>query len=111
MEASDMLDVIHYFYDEDSRYSGGYDEAKIVSDFRTSIYDLMYKKPYPYKLSSTESRTYDADSFELDDPIEEEEKIVPFNPRATNVKPYVPPTEFTPDSSKPFGSILDAPLE
>jgi hypothetical protein len=111
MEASDMLDVIHYFYDDDNRYNG-YDEAKIVSGFRDAVYRIMYKTDYSFKMDDDESEVKNFDDLEFDDSgsMEKEEPVVPFNPRASNVKPYTPPTEFKEDSSKPFGSILDAPL-
>lgn len=106
-----MLDVIHYFYDDDNRF-GGYDEAKIVSGFRDAVYSIMYKTEYKFKMSDSDSDIKDFDAMEFDGPLPEqkEEPIVPFNPRASNVKPYTPPTEFKEDSSKPFGSVLDAPL-
>jgi len=111
MEASDMLDVIHYFYDDDNRYVN-YEEAKIVSSYRDSVYRLMYKTDYKFKLEDSDQDIRDFDAMDLDDPLsnEQEAPIVPFNPRASNVKPYTPPTEFAEDSSKPFGTVLDAPL-
>lgn len=111
MEASDMLDVIHYFYDDDNRYNG-YDEAKIVSGFRDAVYSIMYKKDYLFKMDDSDSGIKDFDEIDqmVLDSEEKEEPVVPFNPRASNVKPYTPPTEFKEDSSKPFGSVLDAPL-
>ena len=105
MEASEMVDVIHYLFEEDaSRYSSG-EQAEAVSAMRTQLY-LSYNKTYRYatKSSSNPGKTYmpkgAAADYGFDDPI------VP----DTATKAYIPPTEFNPESYLPFGSDLDAPL-
>lgn len=105
MEASEMTDVLHYLLEEDMRYSSA-EEAEAVSAYRTQLY-LMYGKTYRYTVSSgnRSGKSYlpkDAgvDYGFGDDAI--------FNSGET--KPYIPPTNFNPDSGLPFGSDLDAPL-
>lgn len=88
MDAPDMIDVIHYFLEEDLRYSS-IEEMKMHEAVRGDIYQRLYGVKYRY-VSGTGSNTTDFDGQE--------------------VKPYVPPTEFDPDSANPFGSVLDAPI-
>lgn len=105
MEGPDMVDVIHFLFEEDARYSSG-EEAESVSKLRSMVYSTMYNTTYKYGSSSGASassggRRYvnDSDSMDFSDlPIPKE------------VKPYVAPTDFNPNSAMPFGSALDAPL-
>jgi hypothetical protein len=90
MEASDMLDVIHFLYEEDLRYSN-VEEAQWLDTKRQHIYKELYGEDYKY---------FSTKRTGSDDLISEDGEVV---------KPYIPPTEFDPDSSNPFGSVLDAP--
>jgi hypothetical protein len=104
MDASDMLDVLHYYFEEDLRYSNA-EEADAVSSVRTSLYRTMYETEYRYKVSSKKagkgSNSY-ASGTDFDD-------LTPFDPETAETKPYVPPTQF--DSSGVDSSgILDGPL-
>jgi hypothetical protein len=87
MEASDMLDVVHYFLDEDMRYST-LEELKIHGHVRKTIFGDFYGTEYRYAMSDDSSESSDSEF----------------------VKPYIPPTEVDPDSHVPFGSALDSPL-
>lgn len=110
-----MLDVIHYFYEADNRYVG-HDEAVITDAFRTNVYKEFYNVDYRYAVaegSSSGSSEYDFS--DIDGPedygtFESEEIFKPFNPKAPELKPYVPPTDFDSSGDSPFGSILDAPI-
>lgn len=99
-----MLDVLHYFFEEDFAYSSA-EEAEARSNLRKELY-LLYGKTYSYIINSSGNdggRKYvspEAD-FDLDLPTE-------FSPKER--KPYVPATDFNPESTMPFGSLLDAPL-
>lgn len=99
-----MVDVMHYFMEEDMRYSSA-EQAEAVSGYRTQLY-LLYGKPYKYGIAGNKKsgRNYipkNASPDEgFDDPL--------FNQGET--KPYIPPTEFNPNSALPFGMNLDAPL-
>lgn len=101
-----MLDVIHFYFEDDSRYRSQ-EEVQSVSHMRTSLYESMYKRNYPYKVSTSGSaagstgRKYISDS---------DDDLKPFDPLFAETKPFVPPTDFNPDSAMPFGSVLDAPL-
>jgi hypothetical protein len=111
MEASDMLDVVHFYFEQDHRYST-FEEASFKDQFRSSIFKNLYNSRYEFGVSDDESvADYRGDRIDSELSAEEKpEAIEPFNPRAKSVKGYVPPTDFNENSSKPFGSVLDEPL-
>ena len=82
-----MLDVVHYFLDEDMRYSS-MEELKLHDNIRKNIFNNLYEVEYRYGMSGDSSDPTDLNS----------------------TKPYIPPTEVDPESATPFGSILDSPL-
>lgn len=88
-----MLDVIHFFFEEDSRYRSQ-EEIQTVSAIRTQVYESLYGINYPYKVKSqaTSSNNFS----DVDD--------------VNSVKPYMAPTEFDPESTNPFGKTLEPPL-
>lgn len=90
MEASNMLDVIHYYFDEDMRY-GSIEASQLHSKVREQLYGALYGYDYMYGVGK--NRTVGEDG---------SEELV--------VKPYIPATEFDPDSADPFGGVLDAPF-
>ena len=85
-----MLDVIHYYFDEDMRY-GSLEGAELHSNVRQQLFGVMYGKSYSYGVGR--NRTVGSDG---------EEELA--------VKPYIPPTEFKADSHDPFGGVLDSPI-
>jgi hypothetical protein len=90
MEASDMLDVLHFLYEEDLSFST-IEEARWVDVRRKHIYKELYNEDYKYlSMANPEAGTDDPDG--------------------VSVKPYIPPTDFNPDSMNPFGDVLDAPI-
>lgn len=82
-----MLDVIHYFLDEDLRYTTA-EEMTMHSSIRTTIFSDFYGIPYRYGSSNNNKET-----------------------NSDAVKPYIPPTELDLDSNDPFGGLLDTPLK
>jgi hypothetical protein len=110
MEASDMLDVIHYYFEDDHRYAS-FDEASFKDQFRSSIFKNLYDSEYSFGQSNDDTPDYRDNELELDAPLENEKEVIePFNPRAKSVKRFIEPTNFDEDSSKPFGSVLDGPI-
>lgn len=116
MDASDMLDVIHYFFEDDINMSSG-EQAEARDKTRTMLYREFYKRPYAHAtgVSAQQKRTTTAgaNSYEFDtsdDDDEIDEPINPFSPSKRDTKPYVPPTNFNANAAKPFGEVLDAPL-
>lgn len=101
-----MLDVLHFFFEEDANVSSG-EQAEARDKMREAIYRDLYKQTYKYGLSSSRVNDFSA----LDDPYGDD-MPTPVDPlaRSGDVKPYVPPTAFDSTSSRPFGTVLDAPL-
>ena len=110
MEACDMLDVLHYFLEEDFRYSGEY-EPIYKDNFRKNIYDSLYGSEYKYLSQDEISPDFDDISTleASEEALEPEEIIEPFNPRKASVKPYIEPTPVF-DGELPFGRLLDEPM-
>ena len=106
MEASDMLDVIHYLFEEDMRYSSG-EQADAVGKTREIIYGQLYETEYVFKTSTNQSR-YASGSKSFN----EFDNIAPFDPKKKVTKPYIPPTQFDPDTGIPLGGsgLLEPPL-
>ena len=104
MELSDMLDVVHYFYEEDLNYAS-VEAAQMADARRITLFKQLYGVEYRY--ASTESKNKAASNssydFDLDDPI-------PFDPANAPQKPFIPATEIDADSYTPFGDVLDAPI-
>jgi hypothetical protein len=103
MEASEMLDVVHYYFEADARYSSG-EEAEGVSKLRTSLYGL-YEKTYVYAVSSS-SRNQSGRTYVNGN----DEDLLPteFSPQQT--KSFAPATEVNAESHLPFGPVLDSPV-
>lgn len=99
-----MLDVIHYFYEEDFNYAS-VEQAQMAEARRIAVFKELYNQEYKY--GSTKQSTKNGSSFagqyDFDDPV-------PFDPTNAPTKPYVPPTEMDADAMDPFGGVLDAPV-
>jgi hypothetical protein len=108
MEASDMLDVIHYLFEEDMRYSSG-EQAEAVGKSREIIYRQLYDVEYLFSGSTSKSSKYANSSGSFND----FDNIQPFDPKKKRAtKPYIPPTQFDPDTGIPMSGngLLEAPL-
>ena len=91
LDSSEFLDVVHYYFEEDSKFSTR-EEAIAKTETRKRFYKMFYDMEYVYGLSEKDAASIE-DSGEID-----------------GVKPYVPPTDFNPESINPFGSVLDSPI-
>lgn len=102
-----MVDVLHFFFEEDHlRYESG-EQAEAGSKLRVKLYKDLYKTEYKYPIQPSGQqggRKYidKNEDFDFDDSI-------PASSSQT-VKPYIPPTEFNADAADPFGGVLDAPI-
>jgi hypothetical protein len=108
MDIADMLDVIHYIFEEDmiNVISGEHVEAK--DKIRTIIYRDYYDSEYKY---STSSNTHITDKIASEELTKEDiEDIAPFDPSGAPVKPFINPTDFDEGSIRPFGKDIDAPF-
>jgi hypothetical protein len=106
MEASQMLDVLHFYMEQDY-LSSTLEEAAQKTRVRKVIYKQFYDIDYKYGVSDEgpKGRQYiDSDALEDEDDLSD---VTAFSPTA---KPYVPPTDFNPESPDPFGGVLDVPL-
>jgi hypothetical protein len=101
MDMRDMLDVIHYYMESDFNVSSA-EQAEARDKARSIIYNSLYNKEYRFAKSSNGFSQTSASGFE--------ENFAPIDPENGPTKSYVPPTDFNPDSEKPFGDVLDAPL-
>ena len=111
LDAVQLLDVVHYFFELDNQMSTA-EEAEAKSSVRTAIYTNFYNQTYKYQYKSSD-RGYNystttaggepvADGYvgtDTEDPLQDKGPT----------KPFVPSTEFDPDSPMPFGNTLDGP--
>lgn len=108
MEASEFVDVLHYFFEEDTlRYTTG-EQAEAASKFRSKLYQDLYHKEYKYALAPTSGASGGRKYVSGDAGFDFDDSIPGTSSRA--VKPYIPPTQFNPDSIDPFGGVLDSPI-
>lgn len=110
-----MLDVLHYFFEDDLFYSSA-EQAEGRDRSRVAIYEDFYNSSYAYstQTSSTAggfSASKNFDNFDLMSE-EEEEKIVPFDPlqKQKAIKPFIKPTVVNAAADQPFGDMLDGPI-
>jgi hypothetical protein len=102
MDMSDMLDVLHYYMEEDYNVPSQ-EQIDARANVRKAIYKLMYSKEYKFPTSKSSAQVT-ASGLSVDDFAE------PVDPLKGPTKSYVPPTDFNPDLQNPFGDVLDAPL-
>jgi hypothetical protein len=111
LDASDMVDVLHFMFEEDL-YAATGEEAIHKSKIRTTLYREFYKKEYDYTVDDSSNNSYSADGSLLP-PLDDEFGLEPFNPDnpvKPKTKAFVPTTKFSPNSALPFGRDVDAPL-
>lgn len=116
MEASNMVDVVHFLFEEDNTIDSE-DFAKSQSALRTAVYSSMYKITYKYPYKSSKGQSSPQYNHSYDPSVDlgvmpEDEAVKPFNPREMQpeTKAFVPATEFDPTAQNPFSGLLDAPL-
>jgi hypothetical protein len=107
MDMSDMVDVLHYFFEEDSTKITSAEQGEARDAVRTQLYSMFYNREYLYAGAASKRPV---EQF-YDDPLDDDSIPAPFDPVAGPTKKYTPPTSFDPDSSAPFGGVLDAPLK
>lgn len=93
LEASDMLDVVHVFFEEDMIPSWEQD-SEVKSAARSSIYRELYGTTYNYATSSSTGQSSSGQGPNIyDEPI------------GGGIKPFIPPT-----NPEELSSILGAPM-
>jgi hypothetical protein len=112
MEASEMLDVIHFYLEED--FAGISQESiQIRSLSRENLYQELYGVTYQFPVKNSESRkgkSFDVEMLPFDNEDGPDKTIKPFDPKQ-KAKPFVAPTPVSVSEPLPFGNILDAPLK
>ena len=103
LSASEMLDVIHYFFEEDLRIESK-EALEAISKTREQIYNTLYNRPYKSGVA------FSGTGYNVSDASGQNENAFS-KPSADTVKPFIPATQFDPDSSSPFGEKLDSPLK
>jgi len=112
---SDMLDVIHFIFEEDSHYVSE-ESAKSRSGFRTSIYSSLYGTEYMYKYDSggksgNQAHMYeDASDMDYMSDAESQQAFSPSEMKEPMKPPAQAPTKFDFDADNPFSGVLDAPM-
>lgn len=114
LDASDMLDVLHYYFEEDTNHASS-EQARIQSATRTHMYENLYNEKYKYGLTEPSTEGAGTSSYgDYGDPEDDDDyaddDVEPFNPRDQGTKAYTPPTKFDASSPTPFGQTLDSPL-
>lgn len=107
---SDMLDVIHFFFEDDSNYASG-EQAEARSKMRSNIYHNLYDTTYRYEIKGSKTNQINPEDLEFapeDDASMRD--IKPFDPKKAPTKGFIPPTAVDDTSTLPFGSVLDAPM-
>lgn len=110
LAAVDMLDVLHYFFEKDHTFSTA-EEVDAQSALRLSMYSIFYKKQYKHSYtSSNKGYNYSNASGAGNENYAETNVDDPPNEKPPT-KPFVPSTDFDPESPAPFGSALDPPFK
>jgi hypothetical protein len=113
LDMSDMLDVMHYYFEVD-HFMASAEEAESKSNVRVAVYRNLYDKDYKYAYksnSSTSGYNYSTTTASgqpvMDGFVGQD---VDDRPDKGPTKPFVPATDFNPDSPTPFGGVLDPPI-
>jgi hypothetical protein len=122
MESDDMLDVLHYMFEEDMHVST-LEEVQSISKAREIIYKDLYNREYKYSItvdSSAPSDNFDGmmsasgGEFYPEEDAQGNTSIIPFDPNkpvGSVTKKFIPATNVREDLSQPFGVDVDEPLK
>lgn len=105
MDMSDMLDVMHFYMEEDFSQSSTAEQSEAKDKARKLIYKSLYNRNYTFGKSNKKDYETANSSGEF---YADEEVVV--DPLKEPTKSYFPSTDFNPESPKPFGDLLDAPI-
>ena len=106
LEMSDMLDVMHFYMEEDFSQASTAEQSEAKDKARELIYRSLYNRNYT--LARKSSKGYETAN-STGEFYADEEALV--DPLKEPTKSYFPSTDFNPESPKPFGDLLDAPIE
>jgi hypothetical protein len=101
-----MLDVLHYFFEDDLNFSTA-EQAEAREHTRVTLYRDLYNIEYKYAVGKSGSTP----EYEYTDDDEADAAMVSGSVGEKRERlPYIPPTDFNPDATLPFGRVLDGPL-
>ena len=107
LEVSDMLDVLHYLFEEDAIVTSEA-EFDTKNSVRDVVYESIYNRQFAYSMKKSKDFNETNNDY-LSEPFDAEGNYIPS--KTNYVKPYVPPTNFDPDSEDPFaGTLKERPL-
>lgn len=114
LPSSDLLDLLHFFFEEDANSLQSAEQSDARDKTRSTIYSAMYNREYKFSVSSSQTSRIDTGIVgpAMNDGIEDD-LPTPVDPMARGGgfrKPYIPATEVNSNSQLPFGSALDGPL-
>jgi len=110
-----MLDVIHFFFEEDLLQSNTAEAVDAKDKARSMIYEQLYGRPFGHSSRRSSSvpdsvmTAGEASSTSIDDDSVPPVPLDPFE-KSKVVKPYFAPTKISEGSLKPFGHGIDEPL-
>jgi len=102
MPAQDMLDVVHYCFENDNLGEKETQEAK--TKMRQILYGQLYKRSYTWGGDNTADGEFGSQE------AADGDHYSGGTTTRLKHKPYIPPTQVNANSVKPFGNVLDAPL-
>lgn len=94
-----MLDVLHYFYEDDLAPRWEQD-ANVKSEMREVIYETMYGKKYKYSIGGHRKASFDSNH-----PAPPPDAMPITDPSKMPVKPFIPAT-----NPEDLEAILGPPL-
>lgn len=118
MDAEDMLDVLHFFFESETAFVSP-EQASEMTRIRKRLYEGLYERKYKYGQAVTDTEFKSKvqgqasdgsfDEYPYDD--EDVSDLQPFDPARPPMthKPFVPATDFNPESDDPFDGLLDGP--
>lgn len=123
LDACDMVDAIHYLFEQEHEYTSE-DHRKQKLTVREHLYRDLYDREVAVQYKEQQSNTSlitpevpkDFDyGARLKDRIQSDiGSDIPFDPKKNQPKPppkpRIAPTKFNPDAARPFGMLLDPPL-
>lgn len=96
---NNMMDVLHYLFEEDVNFVSP-EQMQSRTRIRQLVYKQVYDKVFEYGINeesdfSDSNEFGNAGDYVAQKPYENSE-----------VKPYIPPTNFNPDAPNPFQGVL-----
>lgn len=114
LSSTDMLDVLHYMFEDDALSSPSGEHLEAKEKVRISLYKELYNRDYKYASAASRGGDFIPQSMQEEE-LTADEIPVPVDPMQRSSSPfptkrYIPPTQVNENSIKPFGTNIDSPL-